>query len=133
VVTSLVGINLVVIGLKCLVCSCLILLRGLLLVFVLPGQHPFLLADNRHYTFYIWRYVFRISPWIRYVAVPIYVFSIHVLVTELYTASALWSLFYIGCVLCTLIPSPLIEFRYYIIRMFCWVNSQHTIFTVYNC
>jgi alpha-1,2-glucosyltransferase len=81
-------------------------------------QHPFLLADNRHYTFYIWRYVFRISPWIRYAIIPIYVFSMHVLFSELSTAPALWSIFYIGCVACTLIPSPLIEFRYYIIRMF---------------
>ena len=33
--------------------------------------HPFLLADNRHYTFYIFK-TLRLSPWLWYAAVPVY-------------------------------------------------------------
>ncbi len=36
-------------------------------------QHPFLLSDNRHYTFYIWRRVFLLHPVVPYVLVPGYV------------------------------------------------------------
>lgn len=36
--------------------------------------HPFTLADNRHYMFYIFRYSIRAHPLIRYLLAPIYVF-----------------------------------------------------------
>ncbi len=36
-------------------------------------QHPFLLSDNRHYTFYIWRRVFLLHPLIPYLLVPGYI------------------------------------------------------------
>ena len=36
-------------------------------------QHPFLLSDNRHYTFYIWRRVFLLHPLVPYLLVPGYV------------------------------------------------------------
>jgi alpha-1,2-glucosyltransferase len=34
--------------------------------------HPFLLADNRHYTFYIWRLMSRFNGIILYALVPAY-------------------------------------------------------------
>lgn len=33
--------------------------------------HPFLLADNRHYTFYVFK-ILRLAPWKWYAAVPVY-------------------------------------------------------------
>ena len=36
-------------------------------------QHPFLLSDNRHYTFYIWRRIFLLHPLAPYVLVPGYI------------------------------------------------------------
>ncbi|EMF08435.1 glycosyltransferase family 59 protein [Sphaerulina musiva SO2202] len=36
--------------------------------------HPFMLADNRHYVFYIFKRLLRPS-WIRYLAAPIYIFT----------------------------------------------------------
>lgn len=33
--------------------------------------HPFLLADNRHYTFYVFK-ILRLAPWTWYAAIPIY-------------------------------------------------------------
>ncbi|KAI1638636.1 glycosyltransferase family 59 protein [Biscogniauxia mediterranea] len=35
--------------------------------------HPFALADNRHYMFYVFRYSILRAPWIRYALVPVYV------------------------------------------------------------
>lgn len=37
--------------------------------------HPFTLADNRHYMFYIFRYSILRAPWVRFVLVPIYLLS----------------------------------------------------------
>ncbi|KAI1496957.1 glycosyltransferase family 59 protein [Biscogniauxia marginata] len=36
--------------------------------------HPFTLADNRHYMFYVFRYSILRAPWVRYALVPVYVF-----------------------------------------------------------
>lgn len=33
--------------------------------------HPFLLADNRHYTFYVFK-ILRLTPWLWYASVPVY-------------------------------------------------------------
>lgn len=35
--------------------------------------HPFTLADNRHYMFYVFRYTILRGPWVRYALVPAYV------------------------------------------------------------
>ena len=35
-------------------------------------HHPFLLSDNRHYTFYIWRRIFRFHPIVPYLFAPGY-------------------------------------------------------------
>lgn len=35
-------------------------------------DHPFLLADNRHYTFYIWRRLFKFHFMVPYLLAPIY-------------------------------------------------------------
>jgi alpha-1,2-glucosyltransferase len=36
-------------------------------------HHPFLLADNRHYTFYVWRRVYMLHPAVPYLLIPGYV------------------------------------------------------------
>ncbi|KAI8847729.1 alpha-2-glucosyltransferase Alg10, partial [Chytridium lagenaria] len=79
-------------------------------------EHPFLLADNRHYTFYIWRYLFR-SHWaIRFALIPGYILSIAACVSQIVESQdMLWFFLFTGATLATLIPSPLLEFRYFII------------------
>ncbi|KAG0085506.1 glucosyltransferase [Podila epicladia] len=76
--------------------------------------HPFLLADNRHYTFYLWRLISR-RDWIRYAVIPVYAAAAwccwQALATE---QTIIWVLIYITATALTLIPSPLIEFRYFI-------------------
>lgn len=80
--------------------------------------HPFLLADNRHYTFYIWRY-FLSKPIIRFGLTPIYFIAIWVSIRKVAERqSFLWCVLFFASVSLTLIPSPLIEFRYFIIPYF---------------
>ncbi|OLY84482.1 Dol-P-Glc:Glc(2)Man(9)GlcNAc(2)-PP-Dol alpha-1,2-glucosyltransferase [Smittium mucronatum] len=62
-------------------------------------EHPFILSDNRHFSFYIWKDVYRRHYLIRYILVPVY----------FYAGWLCWRSLAI-----TLIPSPLLEFRYFI-------------------
>lgn len=44
-------------------------------------EHPYLLADNRHYTFYIWKNIYRRNEQMKYFLTPIYSISIILIVT----------------------------------------------------
>lgn len=48
-------------------------LAGLAIVHFNTIIHPFTVADNRHYMFYIFRYTILRRPWVRYALVPAYV------------------------------------------------------------
>lgn len=81
--------------------------------------HPFLLADNRHYTFYIYRRILS-RPHSHLFLVPIYHFSTWVVFDALKRARrlALGPLSMIAFAVAsaaTLAPSPLFEPRYYIV------------------
>lgn len=99
--------------------------------------HPFLLADNRHYTFYIYRKVLSKS-WAPFVVVPVYHFSLWVVYYLLSESSAISTLSlhplsmvaFLGATAVTLIPSPLFEPRYFIVplvlfRMFSVPHNEH--------
>ncbi|KAI8601738.1 glucosyltransferase [Dissophora ornata] len=77
--------------------------------------HPFLLADNRHYTFYLWRLLSRHNWAILYALVPCYMlaawFCWQAIASE---QTMLWTVIYATATALTLIPSPLLEFRYFI-------------------
>ena len=40
--------------------------------FLFSYEHPFLLADNRHYPFYLWKNIFRYHCAVKYVLVPVH-------------------------------------------------------------
>ena len=94
--------------------------------------HPFLLADNRHYVFYVLRRVFLPYPLAKHFVTPIYLFCIWILNWRLSklsshstsyksndcsgnTVTVLWILGFIACALLVLVPTPLIEPRYFLI------------------
>ncbi|KAH9919109.1 glucosyltransferase [Fomitopsis serialis] len=79
-------------------------------------HHPFLLADNRHYTFYVWRRVFMLHPVIPYLLIPGYIactwaWFIRIGQDQTLLQNLLLPVF----VLPTLIPTPLLEPRYFLI------------------
>ncbi|KAL2916541.1 glucosyltransferase [Polyrhizophydium stewartii] len=79
-------------------------------------EHPFLLADNRHFTFYIWKNVFRRHPAARYALVPGYLFAGWALLRRLGAKQhVLWIAAFVGATALVLVPSPLLEFRYFIV------------------
>lgn len=80
--------------------------------------HPFLLADNRHYVFYIWRRLVNRTPWSRFALVPAYVYSAWALAARLAHHGWLRMLLLAGASCVVLIPAHLIEFRYFTVPFF---------------
>jgi alpha-1,2-glucosyltransferase len=114
--------------------------------------HPFLLADNRHFTFYIFKKLISHS-YSQMFAIPLYHFSTWIIITTLNKSkrglSSITIITYLFAVCLTIIPSPLFEPRYYIVPLiifrlfvksdrnlleFLWLNSVNlfTSFVFFN-
>lgn len=96
-------------------------------------EHPFILSDNRHYSFYVWKKIYRRHWTVRYALTPVYILSsvLNLQVFGKYSScsnkhitnggflaqynSVLLTIGYLFVLLLTLVPSPLLEFRYFII------------------
>ncbi|XP_038689928.1 dol-P-Glc:Glc(2)Man(9)GlcNAc(2)-PP-Dol alpha-1,2-glucosyltransferase [Tripterygium wilfordii] len=96
-----------------------VLTVGLVSVHFFSIAHPYLIADNRHYPFYLWRKVVNAHWLMKYLLVPLYVyswFSIFNLLGKV--RPKIWVLAYFLATAAVLIPAPLIEFRYYTIPFY---------------
>lgn len=79
-------------------------------------QHLYLISDNRHFTFYVWRKVFGYHPNVKYFLVPVYLVTLLVMIKELtHKRSGIWILAFFACTGIVLIPQKLLEFRYFIV------------------
>jgi alpha-1,2-glucosyltransferase len=79
-------------------------------------EHPFILADNRHYAFYFWRKIIKRTEWARYALIVPYTISIRAWwITLSQHFSIFWLLGLCACLSAAVIPSPLIEPRYFMI------------------
>ena len=90
---------------------------GIIVLLVMASEfgtiaHPFILSDNRHYSFYFFRY-FVSRRWVRSILFPIAGAVILVTANIFQNRSVLpkWILWL--CTLMCIVPSPLIEFRYF--------------------
>ncbi|XP_078409659.1 dol-P-Glc:Glc(2)Man(9)GlcNAc(2)-PP-Dol alpha-1,2-glucosyltransferase isoform X1 [Cetorhinus maximus] len=88
---------------------------SLLLVWKFTYVHKFLLADNRHYTFYVWKNIFQRHELIKYVLVPGYIFAAWVFIETLKSKSIFWNLAFFICLTAATVPQKLLEFRYFIV------------------
>ncbi|XP_043695140.1 dol-P-Glc:Glc(2)Man(9)GlcNAc(2)-PP-Dol alpha-1,2-glucosyltransferase [Telopea speciosissima] len=96
-----------------------VLLAGFLAVHFFSIAHPYLLADNRHYTFYVWRKVMRAHWSMKYILVPFYAYSWLSICSNLGKVQKnIWILVFFCASAAVLIPAPLIEFRYFTIPFF---------------
>ena len=77
--------------------------------------HPYLLADNRHYTFYIWRRIIARTPYTKYVLLPVYVYAGYCTLHALRHNSIVFKLSFPLFVCLNLMPQSLLEFRYFVI------------------
>jgi len=93
---------------------CLLLL-SLLGAHYFTSAHPFLLADNRHYTFYLWKNLYRRVAMARYLIAPVYIFGgwscSHSLVRM---CSPSWVCWFLLCSCIVVVPTGLLEFRYFL-------------------
>ncbi len=95
-------------------------------------HHPFLLSDNRHYTFYVWHRIYRFHPLVPYLLVPAYLacaWAWYLHAGEALTCAdryiintfqgrdqtMLQTLLLPVFTLPTLLPTPLLEPRYFLI------------------
>ncbi|KAF7017221.1 hypothetical protein CFC21_030691 [Triticum aestivum] len=80
--------------------------------------HPYLLADNRHYTFYIWRKAIQARWMMKYILIPLYVYSWFSVINILGKSQPrVWVVSFVFSVALVLVPAPLVEFRYYTIPL----------------
>lgn len=81
--------------------------------------HPYLLADNRHYTFYLWKNVIRAHWSAKYCLIPLYLYSWWSILNCLGKKERkLWILVLFVGIGGVIVPAPLIEFRYYTIPLY---------------
>jgi alpha-1,2-glucosyltransferase len=76
--------------------------------------HPFILADNRHYIFYLWKRIIGRSTWSRFYGIPIYTLSAWLSLASS-PSDRLKTILLTLCTATVLIPAHLVEFRYYTI------------------
>ncbi|CEF65362.1 Putative Dol-P-Glc:Glc(2)Man(9)GlcNAc(2)-PP-Dol alpha-1,2-glucosyltransferase [Strongyloides ratti] len=97
-----------------------------ILIYKYTYAHPYLLADNRHFTFYIWRRIINYHPYIKYVISPFYLLSFYYIINTLkkriYPIIILGG--FISLALC-IVPAGLLEFRYFIVHFALWRLSIH--------
>lgn len=95
--------------------SLAILISGL--VYFNTIAHPYLLADNRHYTFYAWRLLFGPSKpvFLRYLLVPLYACGLYYLDSMLTQSSIAYKLAFWIVTPLVLCPQYLLEPRYFVV------------------
>lgn len=87
-----------------------------LVIYKFTYIHEYLLADNRHYPFYIWRKVYARHRLVKYAMVPLYMFAAFCIHCQLSVKQhRLWLVMFYICVAIVTVPQKLIEFRYFII------------------
>lgn len=91
-----------------------------LCVYAFTMDHPYLLADNRHFTFYIWRWWFR-RHWIcKYILVPLYVIAAEAIAQSISHVARSVVIIYVVATAAVLVPARLLEPRYFIIPFVLW-------------
>lgn len=87
--------------------------------------HPYLLADNRHYAFYVWKRLYEGNCTFRYLLIPIYMLGGYSIMERLKEAKIPFMLAFIISTVILLVPQKLFEFRYFILPyIFLSLNSS---------
>ncbi|XP_062051045.1 putative Dol-P-Glc:Glc(2)Man(9)GlcNAc(2)-PP-Dol alpha-1,2-glucosyltransferase isoform X1 [Lepus europaeus] len=94
---------------------CALALLSAFLVWRFTYAHKYLLADNRHYTFYVWKRVFQRHAAVKYLLVPVYLFAAWSVADSLKSRSVFWNCAFFACVAAVTVPQKLLEFRYFIL------------------
>ncbi|KAM3860388.1 dol-P-Glc:Glc(2)Man(9)GlcNAc(2)-PP-Dol alpha-1,2-glucosyltransferase-like [Diretmus argenteus] len=87
----------------------------LLLVWKFSYVHKYILADNHHFPFYVWKRLFQRHELVRFLLVPADVFTGWNFMDSIKSRSLFWSLAFLVCLLAATVPQKLLEFRYFIV------------------
>lgn len=79
--------------------------------------HLYLISDNRHYTFYVWKRIFE-KRFGRYLMIPLYIVSMFSIKENMQNLNGSVKFAFFVCTVICLIPQKLLEFRYFIIPYF---------------
>jgi len=77
--------------------------------------HPYLLADNRHYTFYVWSRFYGKFAFFKYLMVPVYMFGGYLNYVFLSERNFVFKAMFLLCLCACIVPQKLLELRYFII------------------
>ncbi|XP_011869846.1 PREDICTED: putative Dol-P-Glc:Glc(2)Man(9)GlcNAc(2)-PP-Dol alpha-1,2-glucosyltransferase [Vollenhovia emeryi] len=77
--------------------------------------HPYVLADNRHYWFYVWNRFLGRRAAFRYLPIPVYAASLFAMSRNVAHLRFLTQINYVLCVCAVLVPQLLVEPRYFIL------------------
>lgn len=89
---------------------------SLVIIYTNTIVHPYLLADNRHYTFYIWNRFFGRHEAARYIIVPVYMVGLVAAHNAICTnKTAGFQLCFWICSIVGIAFQPMIELRYFFI------------------
>lgn len=92
------------------------LIGALIIIRYNTEVHPYILADNRHYTFYIWTRFYEKYNWFKYIITPVYIFGLFTIFKKLqFKCDLNFMLLYSICVILALVPQRLIEIRYFLV------------------
>ncbi|EDW94096.1 putative Dol-P-Glc:Glc(2)Man(9)GlcNAc(2)-PP-Dol alpha-1,2-glucosyltransferase [Drosophila yakuba] len=109
------------------VLSLLAMLLILVVVHLNTEVHPYLLADNRHYTFYVWSRLYGRFWWFRYAMAPAYLLSICVLFCGLRHMPDSFKLMFPLSLFLVLCFQRLLELRYFLVPYILFrLNTRHT-------
>ncbi|XP_054720010.1 putative Dol-P-Glc:Glc(2)Man(9)GlcNAc(2)-PP-Dol alpha-1,2-glucosyltransferase [Uloborus diversus] len=81
----------------------------------LTHVHPYLLADNRHFTFYIWRKILGKNSVVSILLIPLYIYSSWSIIFVISHKKNLFKIILLFCFIMSIVPQKLLEFRYFII------------------
>lgn len=86
-----------------------------LLVWKFTFVHKYLLADNRHFPFYVWKKLFQRHELVRFLLIPPYIFAGWNFLDSFKSRSLFWSVAFLACLVAATVPQKLLEFRYFIV------------------
>ena len=99
----------------CFLCFCGII-TIVLSIWQFTYVHEYLLADNRHYTFYIWRKIFQRHWIMKYIAIPCYIYGGLAMNQQLLARNSIYFILLLATsTLLVTVPQKLLELRYFLI------------------
>lgn len=117
---------------KILMHLCLLAIAGA--VHLNTMAHPYLLADNRHYAFYLWRRLLQPTLF-RYGLTPVYLMCVTCVVATLKHRGTFFQLLFAFCVAASLVPQLLLEPRYFVVPFIMFrlhIPRQSVVDTCFN-